>query len=208
MVDLPASSDEMTKIINEADAVIITHTHRDHWDAAAQKTIPKNKLLLVQPADEETIRKQGFENVHPVAGSIELKGLQITKTDGQHGSGEIGLRMGTVSGFVIADGKTKIYIAGDTIWCDEVEQALQRHQPDIIILNAGEAKFLQGGPITMGVSDITKVYQAASKAKIIAVHMDTINHCLLTRSALRRSLHKTDMESKIIIPDDGALVEV
>src|SRR6478609_10626586 len=55
MVDLPASSDEMTKIINEADAVIITHTHRDHWDAAAQNTIPKNKLLLVQPADEETI---------------------------------------------------------------------------------------------------------------------------------------------------------
>lgn len=207
MVDLPLSSEAMEEIINNVDAVIITHTHRDHWDALAQKNIPKDKLLLVQPADEETLHKQGFEKVNAVNISTEFKGLQITRTRGQHGSGEIGLRMGTVSGFMISHGKTKIYIAGDTIWCEEVKQALQIHKPDVVIVNAGEAKFLQGGQITMGIDDITNVFHAAPKAKIIVVHMDTINHCLLTRSKLKTALESTGMLKKFLIPNDGEVIE-
>ena len=207
LVDLPISSEAMNKIISDVDAVIVTHTHRDHWDAVAQKDIPKGKLLLVQPSDGEAIRKQGFEKVSAVNVSTEFKGLQITRTDGQHGSGEIGLRMGKVSGFIVSNGKIKIYVAGDTIWCSEVEQAIQKHQPDIIIVNAGEARFLQGDPITMGASDIIKVSKAAPKAKIIAVHMDTVNHCLLTRSELKKALDEVGVKG-IAIPQDGELIEV
>ena len=208
MVELPVSSAAMDKIISDADAVIVTHTHRDHWDAAAQKNIPKDKLLLVQPTDEETITKQGFAKTTAVSTAIDFKGLKITKAGGQHGTGEIGLRMGTVSGFVIAGRKNKIYIAGDTIWCGEVEEALQTHQPDIIIVNAGEAKFLQGGPITMGVSDLLKVRGAVPKAKIIVVHMDTINHCLLTRSKLKAELDKMGLSKSFLIPADGETIGV
>jgi len=75
LVDLPVSSEAMNKIINEVDAIIITHTHRDHWDTVAQKDIPKDKLLFVQPADEETIRKQGFEKISAVNVSTEFKNL-------------------------------------------------------------------------------------------------------------------------------------
>lgn len=207
LVDLPISLEAINKIINDVDAVIVTHTHRDHWDAVAQKNIPKDKLLFVQPSDEEVIRKQGFEKVNVVNVSTEFKGLQITRTGGQHGTGEIGLRMGTVSGFIISNEKTKVYVAGDTIWCSEVEQAIQKHQPDVIIVNAGEARFLQGDPITMGVSDIVSVSKAAPKAKIIAVHMDTINHCLLTRSKLKKALDDISVKG-IVAPQDGKLIEV
>lgn len=207
LVDLPMSPEAMNKIISDVDAVIVTHTHRDHWDAVAQKQIPKDKLLFIQPSDEEIIRKQGFEKVSGVNVSTEFKGLQITRTGGQHGTGEIGLRMGTVSGFIITDGKTKIYVAGDTIWCSEVEQAIRDHQPDVIIINAGEARFLQGDPITMGVSDIVNVSKEAPKAKIIAVHMGTVNHCLLTRSKLKKALDETGVKG-IAIPQDGELIEV
>jgi len=207
LVDLPISSDAMSKIVNDVDAVIVTHTHRDHWDAVAQKDIPKEKLLFVQPSDEEIIRKQGFEKVNAVNVSTEFKGLQIIRTGGQHGTGEIGLKMGTVSGFVISNRKIKVYVAGDTIWCSEVEQAIQKHQPDVIVVNAGEAKFLQGDPITMGVSDIRNVSKAAPKAKIIAVHMDTVNHCLLTRVKLKKALDEAGVKG-IVIPQDGELMEV
>jgi len=57
----------------------------------------------------------------------------------------------------------------------------------------------------MGVSDIAKVSKAAPKAKIMAVHMDTINHCLLTRSKLRKALDETGLKG-ILIPQDGELV--
>ena len=46
-------------------------------------------------------------------------------TRGHHGTGAIGEAMGAVSGWVIDD----VYLAGDTIWCDEVAEALERHRP-------------------------------------------------------------------------------
>jgi len=66
---------------------------------------------------------------------------------------------------------------------------------------------LQGDPITMGASDIIKVSKAAPKAKIIAVHMDTVNHCLLTRSELKKALDEVGVKG-IAIPQDGELIEV
>ena len=39
MVDLPISMEE---ILKNLDAVIVTHTHYDHWDEYAEKLIPKH----------------------------------------------------------------------------------------------------------------------------------------------------------------------
>lgn len=206
MVDIPLSSTALDALIRDADAVLVTHTHRDHWDAPAQKSIPKDKPMFIQPSDEEAIRKQGFEKVTSVPTSTQFKGLTITRTGGQHGTGEIGTRMGTVSGFVIGHGKTKIYVAGDTIWCEEVKEALQLHKPDVIVLNGGEARFLQGGPITMGIDDLINVQAVAPKAKIIVVHMDTINHCLLTRTKLKAALDERGLLKKFLIPDNGEII--
>lgn len=47
------------------------------------------------------------------------------------------------------DEKT-LYIAGDTIWRDAVAADLQKHQPDIVVLNAGYAHVIGFGPIIMG----------------------------------------------------------
>lgn len=44
LVELPFSRD---KII-DVDAVIVTHTHDDHWDAAAIAAIPKTLPVFVQ----------------------------------------------------------------------------------------------------------------------------------------------------------------
>ncbi len=203
MVELPFSESEIDDKIAASAAVVVTHTHRDHWDVDAQNRIAKDKPLLIQPSDEEAVRKSGFENVTPIQLQSEFKGIKIFRTGGRHGTGEIGLRMGHVSGFVFQFGQAKIYVAGDTIWCTEVETAIKTYQPDIIILNTGEAKFLQGDPITMGLQDVQYVQRAAPKASIIAVHMDTINHCGLTRIRLKSELEKVGLAKKILIPMDG-----
>src|SRR5690349_8172972 len=55
MVELPVSKEELTKILEEADAVVVTHLHRDHWDVAAQSLINKNKLIFCQSGDGDKI---------------------------------------------------------------------------------------------------------------------------------------------------------
>ncbi len=115
----------------------------------------------------------------------------------------IGLRMGHVSGFVIEYKKEKVYIAGDTIWCTEVEQALTTYKPNYTIVNAGAAQFDQGDPITMTADDVLKVCQKLPSTKVIAVHMETINHCDLTRDQLQKVLATNRIQKQCLIPKDG-----
>lgn len=208
MVDLPINPDELKSVINEVDAVFITHIHRDHWDPAAQSLIPKNKTIFCQPADEPAIKAQGFENVAAIKDQLNWKGLTIHRTSGQHGTGEIGKKMGQVSGFVFDDGNQKIYVAGDSIWCTEVEQALESHKPAIIIANAGGAQFLTCAPITMTPEDILNLRNKSLQAKIIAVHMDTVNHCFVKRSDLLAVINEKQLSSTILVPADGQILSL
>jgi L-ascorbate metabolism protein UlaG (beta-lactamase superfamily) len=203
MVELPVDDSELTHLLNETDAVVITHLHRDHWDIAAQNLIDKNKLIFCQPNDSREIKEQGFKNVQPIAFEFNWEGISINRTGGQHGTGEIGKQMGEVSGFVFGHDNESVYLAGDTIWCEDVETALIKFNPKITVLNAGGAKFLTGEPITMTPNDIIKVQEKLPETQIIAVHMDTVNHCFIKRIDLRKALLDKKLDSKILIPYDG-----
>ena len=209
LVDLPFGEDGLAELIESTDAVLVTHTHNDHWDGRAQELLPKDRLVLCQPEDEASIFGAGFTNVSAVDPGLSWKGLRILRTGGRHGTGEIGAQMAPVSGFVIrAEGSPSLYLAGDTIWCDEVAEALRAHRPDVVFVNAGAARFLEGDPITMTAEDVARVCQAAPEARVIAIHMEAINHCLLTRPELADELGKGGLVGRVEIPADGQTIEV
>ena len=112
--------------------------------------------MLCQPGDGGTIREtHGFGDVTEVAPAATHAGVELRRTGGRHGHGELAERMGQVSGFVLrAAGEPSVYVAGDTVWCEEVEAALDEHRPDVVVVNAGAATFTGEPPITMDADDV------------------------------------------------------
>jgi L-ascorbate metabolism protein UlaG (beta-lactamase superfamily) len=208
MVPLPISDDELQRVLGGVDAVIVTHTHFDHWDAKAQSMLPKDLPLLCQPEDQDKLEQAGFSQVLPVTESLTWRGLQIARTGGQHGTGALGKRMGPVSGFVLqTEGEPVLYIAGDTIWCAEVEQALKQFSPAVAVLNAGAPTIIDNDPITMDEEDVCQVCRNIPEATVVAVHMEVINHCRLTRAALRTKVEAEGLGKQVLIPLDGETLD-
>lgn len=209
LVDLPFDDGQTLALLEEIDAVLVTHTHDDHWDRRARDLIPKTTPVLCQPEDSDEIRTAGFEQVMPVEDELEWRVLRLALTDGRHGTGEIGHHMAPVSGFVIrTEGSPVLYVAGDTIWCPEVEEALDVHRPDAVVVNVGAARFLEGEPITMTAEDVVRVCHSLPDAQVVAVHMEAINHCLLTRGELEEELHREGLSEQVRVPADGETFEV
>jgi L-ascorbate metabolism protein UlaG (beta-lactamase superfamily) len=207
LVELPLDEAELSSLLRGITGVLVTHKHRDHWDMHAVELLPKSILTLCQPEDETHIRGAGFTMVTAIQRELFWQGLTILRTGGQHGTGEIGRKMGQVSGFVVrAENEPTVYLAGDTVWCPEVADALQGFTPDIVVVNAGAASFLAGGPITMTAEDVIQVCRACPSARVVAVHMESVNHCGLTREGLRQCLEQENLAEQVSIPSDGAIL--
>lgn len=162
--------------------------------------------MICQPCDEVALGKLGFKTVLPVADEMEHQGIEFIRIGGKHGTGLIGLKMGQVSGFVLrSQGEPTLYITGDTIWCGCVREALETLRPGVMVVNAGAAQFLNSSPITMDGADVARVCQMAPGA-VVAVHMDAVNHCLLSRDGLRADLAERGYADRVRIPRDGEVL--
>ncbi|MGE5626558.1 MAG: MBL fold metallo-hydrolase [Solirubrobacterales bacterium] len=199
LVELPL----VLENILDCDAVLVTHTHSDHFDKEAVKLLPKTIPVFCQPQDELKLKSYGFAEVHPVNTNYIWNDITINRTGGMHGHGDLALEMAPVSGFVIShSGEPTIYIAGDTVFCKEVQEAIKEFKPEIVVCNCGGAQFGFGEPITMDIKDIKKLSNLYPDIKIIAVHMEAWNHCRVTRKELKA------LGSKIIVPENGDVLSL
>ncbi|MGE9752743.1 MBL fold metallo-hydrolase [Bacillus inaquosorum] len=207
IVELPMSVDE---VLDGVDAVIITHTHEDHFDQAAKDQLPKDiKMFMQDEQDAKLAKESGFTNVEVMEEEvgIDFNGVELTEVDGRHGYGETAKLMGNVMGIVFEHPEEKtVYLAGDTVWYDKVQENIDTYKPEVILLNGGENQFTEGGPtgpLIMGKEDVYKVYKAAPKADIIVSHMEAVNHWGLSRKELKNFINEKGIESNVLVPDDG-----
>jgi L-ascorbate metabolism protein UlaG (beta-lactamase superfamily) len=204
LVGLPTDA---AALVAGVDAVIVTHLHQDHLDATAGDLI-RELPVYCQPSDVARLAATGLRATG-LDGTARVGTVSIERTSGRHGTGALGASLGPVSGVVLrAAGEPVTYVAGDTIFCDDVRDALVTHVPDVVVVNAGGARFIAGDPITMDADGVIGTARVAPDAVVVAVHMDAFNHCLVTRRDLRESVVAAGLSERVVVMEDGSAISV
>lgn len=202
-IDLTLPMNEITKGL---DAIFVTHTHADHFDEGAKEFLNHDLPLFGQPYDKEKLEQSPFNKVSIIETQTEFEGTTIIRTNGQHGPDAMVKALGDVSGFVFkAKNYPTIYIIGDCIMDDKIKGNIKKYNPDVIVVNSGGAEY-GGQRILMNEKEAVEVAKLAPKAKIIAVHMESLDHCKTTRQMVRDEAKKENVN--ILVPNDGETIKL
>jgi L-ascorbate metabolism protein UlaG (beta-lactamase superfamily) len=204
MVDLPLP---LAAVVAGVSLIIVSHLHRDHFDAV--EALPATIPVVCQPGDEARIAERGFRRVQPLTDQLLWESMQLNRTDGQHGTGDVGRLMGTVSGFVfMAPGEPTLYWAGDTVDCPAVATTIAHFRPDIIVTHSCAATWPDDTGarqlIVMDAAQTIAVCRAAPASIIVATHMEALDHATISRAELRAAATAAGIASeRLVIPADG-----
>lgn len=198
------------KIVKDVDLVIVSHSHEDHFDKFASQNLEKSIDLIIQPADKDFFKKENFTNATALEDNKVWNGINIHRIEGQHGTGEVLKMMGKTSGFILqTKNQPTVYIVGDAIWTEDIKRTIKKFKPDYIIVNSGGAliKGFENVPIIMDEAQTMALISESGKAKVIAVHMDALDHCRTTRSSLKEKAAELKIgTNKLMIPEDGEVI--
>mgnify|MGYP002639556015 CR=1 FL=1 len=208
IVDLP---EKCNAILKKVTHCIITHQHPDHIDKEGERFLrQKNIPITCSIKDEKTFKKKGLNVVHAINYWEESNflGGTIEGIPAKHGYGFIAKPMGNVMGFYIKIPNQKsIYISADTIYTDAVDKVLKEYKPNISIVASGTAQLDVFQPLLMRIDDIIK-FSKNAPGKVIANHLEAVNHCPTTRDELRKELEKNGLSEKVEIPLDGEILRM
>ena len=200
------------EIIEEIDCVVVTHSHPDHFDKLSGELLSKSIKLFCTPVDTDFFNKQNFKNIEVIEEKAIWSGITITRIEGKHGSGPILAHMGQVSGYILqAKNEPTVYIVSDSVLVEEVEKAIENYNPQIIITNSGGGIIpnFENTPVHMDEDQTIAIAEMASNSKIIAVHLESIDFCKVTRDSLRECSKERGISvNNLLIPVDGETFEL
>ena len=200
---------DVRDVLDGVDYYVVTHLHPDHIDIVADGTVgaPLDRSVPVftqHEGDAAVLKKSGFQDVRVVTSEgLSVDGVKLQKMPGRHGTI---IPCGEAMGVLLsAADEEQLYIAGDTIWYEGVEQILKTYKPGVVALNACAAETVEHGRLFMGDEDVACVAQTLPSAKLFLTHMDTVSHASLTRRSLRGLLAMRGVVG-YVMPEDGESV--
>ena len=211
-VPLPESAND---VLDRVTHCLITHSqklgieslrHRDHLDEPGVEFLLSRKTPVITCAkDAGYLKKRGLNVVAGLKDwqTESVLGGEVTAVPAIHGYGWVHLLMANGTGFFLRlPNEPSIYISGDTVYTKDVQKALTEMKPDIAVMASGSASLDYGGLLLMSLADLVRFVRDAP-GRVVANHLEALNHCPTTRVQLREELEKNGLASKVWIPEDG-----
>ncbi|MFC7491092.1 MULTISPECIES: MBL fold metallo-hydrolase [unclassified Knoellia] len=164
------------------DLVLLSHFHGDHFDQVAQAKLDRSLPIVTTPQARDALHELGFpeargldtwERITVVKGE---RRLTVTACPARHGPGVTDLALPDVMGSVIeGDAQAalkQIYVSGDTLLFDDLEEIPRRHPDlDLGFFHLGGTKVL-GIMVTMDAAQGVEAVKLIDPEVAIPIHYD------------------------------------
>ncbi|WP_208980900.1 MULTISPECIES: MBL fold metallo-hydrolase [unclassified Pseudovibrio] len=167
-------------------ATLISHSHPDHFDAAAEAKIASDMAMITTEHDKQVFVKKGFSNITALPWGEQMvfptKSGQITITavPAEHSeNAEILKILGPGNGyffeFVAGDYRRTMYWTGDTLPVDDVMAKVQAFGAiDVLVPHVGGVGVTGAlGKISMDAADVVDMVDRLKPKRVLPIHHST-----------------------------------
>ena len=198
--------------IGTIDAVLLSHDHHfDNLDNSGRDYLKTAPRVLTTSAGAERLGN-GAESLEPwqsvILETADLGSIKITATPARHGPAD-GDR-GPVVGFVLEKhGSPTVYLSGDTVWYEGVEEVARRFQVDVAVLFMGAAIVPEVGlaHLTFTADEAVDAAKAFADAAIVPVHYEGWEHFSQSRSDIDQAFEMGGMKYRLRWLEPGVVTE-
>ena len=196
--------------LGHIDVVLLSHDHHsDNLDRAGRAMLPSAGKVLTTAIGAERVGGKAIGLV-PWR-SVEIptprgRVLRVTGTPARHGP--VGGDRGPVTGFILnfTDAPQDcLYISGDTVWFEGIEEVARRFKVTMAVLFMGAAVVPQVGPAHLTMSAAEGVYAARvfGYAKIVPIHCAGWEHLTESRAEVQREFVAAGMQGRLCWLEPG-----
>ena len=192
--------------LGSVDVVLLSHDHHaDNLDRAGRAYLPEAEHVLTTPAGAR--RLGGEARGVTTWETVELTGtdnqrIRVTATPAHHGPEEIKSAVGDVTGWIVEWDRQRrgaLYISGDTVLFEDMEEISQRFHVGTALLHFGAAQVDVYGPVylTFTAKEGAQFAKTLRDATIIPIHYEGWAHFTEGRAEIEQAFAADGREKQL-----------